>query len=463
LKRQSILKPIFICALLFSSGFTATAWGASDAELTLPEALQLALQNDYAIIAAQYDVEKARLAVKAEALKIFPQASVETSFGYDANKNEFPTNIVITIKETIPSKYHAYGSVVASALDAALWDQVNSECQLQVTQASVMYNTTVLYLNVLKYQKTQTIQETAAQKAHEADLLAQAELKLGQITKPTQLKTESDLAQAEFNLEQNRQNLLLAVRQLGSEIGRPELSQVKLTEPELGIPDQPNYGLFKSEAAQRRLEIQQAQIAIRKAERLLAQANNNTLPALNLSLLQSSKTYNVTAGYNFLSGDISWSAALRENLSELFSDVESNNTFRNRSGITLKWIWKFDFGLAHNLAMQAQLNLNSSRSNQAKVKQDLMFEIDQVASAYQLALLQTATNRRGVPYYEKMLEIKALEFQLGTATKLDLFTAEIDLAQAQVNVIKADYDQMAAYQKLLLAAGRSYPFKSGDR
>ena len=452
--------------------------GAMDGQtVSLEQALDMALKNDSQVFTARNNLEKAKLAVKMEVLKTWPQATITDTFG-DVLQNpmtpsnphynefqQFPNMLTITITETIPTQFNLYGKKVPTSIEAAIWEQVNSEAQFQITQASVIYNTMTLYCNGLKAGHTVRYQEGVVESVRSSLAIAREQLRQNKITKPDELKVENDLAAAVHTLEKNRSDYYLALRQLGNQIGMNDITGLKLMEPSLDIAREIGEpGRIKENAVKKRLEMKQAEITILKAGQQLALAQNQALPDLNFGYTyhNSDRTESLTISYSFLSGDING------NVQKIAGDTNfiqaNNNTYNNNllsvNELTLKLTWKLDFGTSKNQVMQNQLLLANAKKSGAQTKQGIEWEVEQAFAAFDLAVKKVEISRQAIPYYEKQLEIKRLQVKLGMAPQSELADAENNLTQALNQVKNDEYDQFLADKKLRMVSGELYPFQS---
>jgi outer membrane protein TolC len=444
--------------------------------ITLDQTLEMALKNDSQVIMARNNVEKAKLAVKQEVIKTWPQASVTDSYGdilenpIDPHTGEpyftqFPNMLTITITDTIPSKLNLYGKKVPTTIEAAIWDRVNNEAQLEISQANVVYNTISLYLNALKAEKTVIYQEGVAKNSQTSLEIALQQLKLNQITKPAELKIENDYANAVYTLLKSKSDYDLALQQLGNQIGLKDVTRVRLVEPTLNLTDKiSDNQQLKMNAIQKRLEMKQAEIAVWKAEQQLAQSQNQVLPDLNFGYTyrNSDGTESLTLSYSFLSGNITG------NTQKVIGDKSyieaSNNSYRsgipNLNELTLKLTWNLSFGIPQNQVQQSKLLLDNALSSGAQIQQGIEWEVDQADANHGLAIRKNTIAQQALAYYQKQLEIKQLQLKQGTVSQLDVDTAASDLFQAQTQAKSAEYDQFLAYQKLQMVIGNLYPLNT---
>ncbi len=416
--------------------------------ITLDQALEMALKNDSQVIMALNNVEKAKLAVKQEVRKTWPQATVSDSYGdilenpIDAHTGkpyftQFPNMLTISITDTIPSKLNLYGKKVPTPIETAIWDQVDTEAQLEISRANVVYNATSLYLSALKAEQAVAYQEGAVKNSKTSLEIARQQLKLNQITKPAELKIENDYANAVYTLEKNRSDYDLALRQLGNQIGLKDVTGLKLVEPGLDLTVQiADTQQLKTDAIQKRLEMKQAEIAVLKAKQQLAQSQNQVLPDLNFGYTyrNSDGTESLNLSYSFLSGNITGNT--QKTLGDKSFIEANNNNYRaglpDLNELTLKLVWNLSFGIPQNQVQQSKLLLDNALNSSAQTQQGIEWEVDQAGADYSLAVKKNTIARQALAYYQKQLEIKQLQLKQGTVSQLDVDTAASELLQAQL-------------------------------
>lgn len=428
--------------------------------LDLDKAITLALENDSQVLAARYDLEKAKLAVRQEEIKTLPQISLVGEHGYVWDPSQQEQNLTIQLQEVLPTGLRLYGEKTATAVEVSRWDQAAKEKAYQLKRAEVRYNTTVLYCNVLKAKRAVAYREEAAKNAREAAEEAKKQLALGKITKTDQLKAENDLAQANYELEKSRREYALALQKLANQIGVTDPGSLVLDER---LPADPLAGLdyrqLKGEALPKRLEVQQAAITVQKAEQALAQAKNQSLPVLKLTYQNRNRTYSYGLDYSFLTGELTGTAAwqaeesssgrgLTSGLEDLFGTAAST--------IVLELSYSLDFGSAQNRVQQELYNVESAKKNLEQLYRDLALEIDQAISDYELAAAQLKVKQEALPFYQKNVELAQLKLKLGKATSREVSQAELSLLSAQMEVDNAYCDLLTAAEKVKLALGELY-------
>jgi outer membrane protein TolC len=452
--------PIYICLMgILTISLSFHSFAVEGQSLTLDQALPMALEYDSQVATARNNVAKSKLAVEQTVLKTYPQASVVDYQTHDLNGNNSTNTLILTIQETYPTNFNLYGNKVPSDIEAAFWDQVTGEATLRITEANVRYNTISLYIAALEAQKNLEYQERVLKDAESALKLAELQMKQAKITRPDELQAENTVTNARFNLTKYRSDYRLALLQLGNQIGITDPETIQLTEVN---PPVENFDpvKLKEESLPKRMELQQAQISIRQAERTVAQSKNLILPELNLTYYKSdsSSGYGYGIGYNFLSGDITGNVEDRTNSdTSYYKSSNSNSLFnKDRNNIQMTLTWNLDFGINKKQIRQDEIALENAKKSLEQVRQNAGWEIDQAIANYRVASQKVAANQQLLPYYQKQLELKKLAEQLGSATRQDVNDAEQALLQAKLQVDLATYDYILTYQKLKLVTGNLY-------
>lgn len=475
MKVRTIFKILGLILILMVMVFTAGVLAMGTQEITMDQALVMALKNDSQVFSARNNVEKAKLAVQQEVIKTWPQATVTDAVFRDldsSNPQDFPNTFTVTIKNTIQSGFHLYGKSVPTNIELAIWEQINNEAQLKITEANTIYNTISLYLSVLKAKQAVIYQEAIVKASQILVDIAKEQLRQNKITKPDELKTENDLESATYTLEKSRSDYNLAMRQLGNQMGIKDISGLQLIEPASnGFQGFSDLQEIKETALKKRMEMKQAQITIQKAEQQLALSQNQALPDLTFGYSYNyssddkikNRTESLDINYSFLSGNIIGNAQETIGASKYMDNRGNNLTyFSTYSALTLKLTWNLDFGTPQNQIKQNQLLLDNAKRSGVQTQQGVELDVDQAAAAYELASKKVEVSRQAIPYYQKQLEIKRLQVKLGMASQPDLATAENNLLQARNQVKSDEYDQLLAYKKLQMVSGELYPFQNNE-
>jgi outer membrane protein TolC len=420
----------------------------------------MALEHDYQVNSAKNDLEKAKLVVKEKMIDALPQLQIGAEQGENLTTGSDLQNTSLAVTGTIPLNLQLYGKKTASDLERAKWGQQASEADYRISRANLVYNTIALYLNTVKAKRMLNYHEAIVQNSEAKAENAKTQLSLGKITKVAQLTIENDLAKARYELENSRQNYLLNLKQIAQTIGVKDYRSLRLDQniPRAVIEDI-DLEQMPAKALDKRLEILKAQVAVKEAEQERAKAFNEGLPALSLAYQNRSREESYNLEYDFLKGDLIWTAAWQQDYLDDITYGHNDDIFGNsKSQYKLKLSLALSMGGAKNRIKQAGYTLENAKLAYSQTAREIMAEVDEAVSAYELAFLRNTQVEQGLTLYQKDLELTRLKFQLGTATALEVTDAELKMADAQLEIDNARCDLRLAAEKVRLAVGELYDY-----
>ncbi|NLY75172.1 MAG: TolC family protein [Firmicutes bacterium] len=455
------LKPKRYFWLLFSMVLSLACSNSAQGEtlINLDQAVRMALEHDYQLRIAGNNLAKANLVVKGKVIDALPQMELGAEKGKNLSSDADLQNASVTITETIPTNFQLYGQKTASPAEVAKWERRTSEADYLISRAEVKYNTVSLYLNAVKAKRLLDYREAAVESAQAKAENAKTQLSLGKITKVAQLTAENDLAKARYELESSRQEYLALLKQLAQQIGVKDyrsldLDQTIAPRQALEIADEVQ---LQAAALKQRLELQKTQVTVKEAEQELARAVNAGLPVLSLAYQNRSREESYKLEYDFLNGDLSWSGAWQKDYLDDINYGGSDDIFgSDKRQYKLKLSWGLDFGSAKNQIEQARYTLENAKLAHLQATEEIMAEVAEALSGYQLAVLKYNQAGQGIDLYQKDLELTKLKYQLGTVTAFAVRDAELNLLGAQLERDNADLDLQIAATKLRLKLGELY-------
>ena len=449
-------KIYLLFGMVFLFGMTNYVTKAESGALSLNQAISLALEHDFQVQNDRNQKTKSGLGVKEAAKGRYPQATVDYSLQHDLINEENSNRYSLMITETFETGWSLYGSKVATTVKAASWEEVLAGLQFKITQANTIYNTTSLYLQVLKLTENLRLNQLASKNLEKAASIAAERLKLGKITKSDELKIQNDLANSQYELEKCQADRTLALTELANQIGMLDPNQLYLENASKSLETKSfNYVELRNELLKRRLEINQSEIGLQKARRIWAQQKNEILPNVGLGYnyqqLNGSQNQTANLNYSLLNGTLTGNAQTQP-----AEDLRSVHSSQN---LALNLDWKFNYGSSSDRAKQAQLDVDNALNSQKQTIAQVKLDLEKAISTYELATKKISISQKAIAYYQKNLSVKQLELKLGTVTQLEVALVEQELLVAQLNVVSSQYDQLIADQKLKLAAGLLYPEK----
>lgn len=448
---------LFSIVLLLAS--TNTLKAQEETAINLEQAVRMALEHDYQVRIAKNDLEKAKLVVKGTVIDALPKMGIEAEKGQNLSTGADLQNTSVTVTETIPTNFQLYGKKTVSELEVSKWGQQTSEAEYLISRADIIYNTVSLYFNAVKAKRLLDYQEAAVKNSQVEAEYAKTQLGLGKITKVTQLTAENDLAKARYEMESSRQEYLVNLKQLAQQIGVKDyrslsLDQTVTSQPAIDVTD---HEQLQTAALKQRLELQKTQVTVKEAEQELAKAINEGLPSLSLAYQNRSREKSYNLEYDFLNGDLSWTAAWQQDYLDDINYGNSDDIFgAEKRQYKLKLSWELGFGGNKNQIQQAAYTLKNAKLAELQSIEDITAEVDEAVSAYELAVLKISQAEQGIGLYQKDLELTKLKHQLGTVTSFEVTDAELKLLNAQVEANNANSDLRIAAEKLRLKLGELY-------
>ncbi|GBD30562.1 hypothetical protein HRbin32_01670 [bacterium HR32] len=113
----------------------------------------------------------------------------------------------------------------------------------------------------------------------------------------------------------------------------------------------------------------------------------------------------------------------------------------------------YDGGITRERVREAELRLQQLEVLQAQARQRAELEVRQAWLALQQAGPELAAAERAAEQAREALRIARVRFEAGVGTSLELVTAQAQLAQAEVGLAVARFNQNLARSQLLLASG----------
>ena len=444
--------PGILLLLLIVMGTVVAAETPAPTELDLAKAIQMALAADPQVLSAEAGVASAKARVAQEAAKIAPGCTVSVAYGQtpyiDLGMVE-KTNITVTISQNRPGLLpRIIGGRVASAIEQALWDQADAEARLSQARIAATAAAMQKYLAAAKAGELVTLSQGALDLAKEDERVARASLEGGIVTKLDVLKAESNREKAALELQVAMANRRLSLDALLVQIGRPLGGELSLS-PVPPITETPVDAQEKLQAQIEKLrpEIMTARTAVRKAEAVLTESRNASLPAITLSATEQQGNNSITIALDLTSGDVQWDLGGNYGEKENSSEDPSINRPKPDDGLSLglNLTWTpFDGGYRRATTAAAEAALRSAEVARDRVLNELRLELGQRLSDLNAATLRLAQAKRERELAAETRELAALRYREGIGLFSDLGQATQALSQGEFGVVQAGYDLLEA-------------------
>lgn len=427
--------------LLLALVFVAVAQAG---ELTLQEAIRLALDNNLEIRAFRNEIKAGELELKAARGGYFPKIKAEEVFtrtdvpvyafmsklnqerfkmeDFNPAKlnnpsaiNNFETKLSVEIPIWLGGKVQAMERVASHNLSALReeFERKQDEVVLRVYHA---YMDAVLSKNAIK------VSQQSVKDAQEHVRLAESMQKVGTALLSDVLRARVYLSKAEESLEASKNNYNISRKAIelitNKKLGEFDVSDVDSC-PAVDVEE------IKSMALQKRQDIKALQERIKSLEQSYRLALSDNLPQV----------------YAF------GSYSLYSKSAPLGSD---GSGYMVGAGIS----WSFDTGLSTLRNAQSYLEIKRSLEEKLKLLQSsVFFDIEKAYANYQNALHSLRSAEERIKASEEVLRVIELRYKVGLARIIDLLDAQTELDKARLERVQALNACQKAYADLLYAGG----------
>ncbi len=323
------------------------------------------------------------------------------------------------------------GGRISGARNAAQHAQAATEHQLNETEADIVLQVRVAYLNVVLAQRLRTIaadgRRIAAEHLRQVDLFRQA----GTASEFDLLRARVDLENREPAVVQAENLARVAMLELKRLVNLPADAPVTLTSTFDTQPVEVDEGALANLIADRpALLAAREMVALRQAG--LKSATGEWFPTVAAQANLAFYAYPAkVAPPGFSQWRKDWSLALAVS-------------------------WPLFDGFARNgRVSEARALLSEARSQQAMLEEALRVELSQAVGDYQTAVAQLRARQETSRLAQETNDLADLRYRNGLATQLEASDAALVLDQARVNEVQALADYVKSLARLeRLGGGR---------
>lgn len=405
-------------AVLFASAvFMALPLGAraQDRAITIDEAYRLAIANHERVAIAGEDIRQAEADLRKAISRILPNLTAEGSYTrYSAEKG---TGTFITQPESsrnaelrLTQPLYSGGREWATQRQAKL--QIKSSREgLEGTKEDVLRDASRAYYGALKAMKTVEIQRAALKRADERLDVAEARLKVGEVTRSAVLRAEAERAGAEADLIRANNSLENTIELLQRITGVQE--KITVVEPAAQPPVALAAEALVDEALKERTDYSQRTLEERAADEGIKIARAGFKPSLRLE------------------GLYSWRD--QDPVTSFFQENSASATLRLTYPI-------FEGFLRRAELFEARSSLRQAELRRLGLKRDIEVQVREALNNVKAIEALTESFRRQLAFAEEDYRMVFEQFKFGVATTLDVIEAENTLVSAQSSLANAVYD-----------------------
>ena len=298
-----------------------------------------------------------------------------------------------------------------------------------VTDLERVQNETALsvkdqFFNVLRDQEQVAVDQQQVTADQESVRVTQARVTAGAAAEFDLLTAQTTLSNAQQVLSSARNTLTLAQVNLDNLLGLDADTPLSLQVPALPPLNQTFNKITLTQTAYlRRPELRQAVNNVLIARRLVKLAGSSLLPSLSIVGAGNHNGYVASGSHD----TVSLSAVL---------------------GIPL-----YDGGTTRAKVKEAQSDLRSQLITQGQLQENVAIEVRQALSNINDAQTRAASAGLGAQQAAEAQRLAQVRYQNGIGTILDVVNAQAQLAQAQSNLLNAQFDYQTSLAQLTRALG----------
>ena len=394
------------------------------ADLSLDQAIDMALSNDYDIKIAQKDKETADAALDGAKGAQRPSLKASSSLGI-SDEDNYGFSRTNSNKISLSMPLYTGGKnelTIDKAKDEITATQLNFERTKQTTELS----TISAYYDILEAQKVVVVDTETVTNYQEHLNNVQVLYAAGSIAKSDLLSTEVQLVNAQQTLVKDQNTYDVAVSTLKNII------KLKSEEP-LNLVDDAQYQTFDDAlldciayAKANRKDLMKYQVLIKQAEKDVGIAKSDKKPTVDLSISNS------------------WDKQV----------LPSDDNHSLTAGVSASWNL-FDGNVTESKIKQAEIAVEQAQLNFDKQSDAIDLEVRENYLGMREAEKRFNSTQVAINKAEEDYFIAKEKYKAGAGLMLDIIDAQLALTTAKTNYIQAQYDYATYKAKLENVMGMS--------
>jgi outer membrane protein len=399
---------------------------ASVENYTMPEAVQRALSENFAIVSAQASLAGSESA-RGNALSAFGPS---LSAGYTVNRQEHVADDAYSWRISLNQNLFAGFATLASYQKAAL-QRDNAEAALTQARLSLILQVQQNFLLYLKAEENVRSAQDAYNRLAEQLKVTRSFYEVGLRPRVEVLQAEVNVSEAEDLLLQNHNTVETQRARLNTLLNIPLDKEVRYAGDLRHIPFEKSLEQCLKEAGEKRPDLIIARKSVDIARRDQSITRGAFLPELSASASWGS------------TGD-DWKAA------------GSSQTPRNYSswslGLTAS-ISLFESGRDYFNLQRGSHNISKMLADEAQLRQEVIYEVQSRLLDLDNAQKRIAVARKGLEQAAEAYRVAAARYKSQVGTSIDVLDAQARLTDAEASLTNAQGDYLSALAALYAAIG----------
>jgi outer membrane protein TolC len=442
------------------AALAAAAWGVgADTALDIETAIGLALEQNQSLVASALSVRRRALDVRAAGhafdFRVRPSGRLDlrdsdadwqygmradkkliwgTEIGVSGDVRRYPSIVDDDWRSAVRVEFRQplfrdFGRLVhGESLTAAGEHLLAERRRWEQQKADLVMDVVRVFETIVRLEKQIETDKTVLGRLEKLCALTRARERQGRATRVDSLRAELQRGQAVSRLENHRETLLTARRELAELLGLPPGADFEVVPPPLPDLEVPDAEEAVATALRNRMDYAQALENVRTGKRAVRLAKREQLP--ELSLLAWHERYGEDDGFSDsagLDGD-DWFFGLS-------AEVEMNRA-RERTAVE-----------------QAETDVGMYRQSAYVKARAIGLEVQQAISAYRRARTELEISGRNVELAEARAELARRLFEMGRGDSFGATDAQDATIEAQMQWLAARSDASVAGYRLLRSLG----------
>ncbi len=409
MKKQLYWKKQLIALMAGTGLLLGSVAQAAPVELTLDEAVALALKNNSKIKLAEADKKEYDWNLTGKLGLKGPQISYTHTDRWKDLRGDSTTK---TFSNTLGLDLTLYsGGKLEAQIEQARFNQKKYTLGVAKSQQEVKYDATKAYYDVLDKSNTvaYSLESVERYKTHLKNTTAQYEV--GVVAKSDMLATQVSLADAEQALIKAQNGYSVSLATLNNVLGLPHYTEIKVRDNLTYTKRSLTLDESLSRAFTNNLSIAQSGLDIKTAEEGYKVARAGYLPTLKVGLSNSWESPDFPGAKNSVLS----------------------------AGATLSWS-VFDSGITKASVKVAETDMERKREKDRETKDSIALKTREYFLNMEAAEKNIATSKIAVERAEEDYKIYEVRYAAGVGTNYDVMKAHEDLTKAKTNYYTALYN-----------------------
>ncbi|RNC80027.1 MAG: TolC family protein [Balneola sp.] len=440
------MKRILSLALLITTITTATTLGQSVQKITLQDAIQISLENNYLLKQAENNLALADESIRSEYADFLPSLNSSASYSRQTGRQFVQETLTFddvtsqSINGSVSTNltiFNGFENIIS--LRQSQIAQTSAEDRLQREKETVIFNTATRFLQVLlDTQLLENAQENLSYSERQLEQI-QAQVEVGSRPQVDLFNQEATVANNELTVTQNENTLVLSRLNLIRQLQIDPLGDYEFVVPEIGDEQASSanpsaYSLEEliDEALATRADYRTAEANIKNFELQLQLSKTRLIPTVGANASISS---GYSDQYSLFGESVSFN--------DQFFDQRINRTYGLSLSIPIFQNWDRMYNIE-----SSKVNLKNAELGLDDTRLGIIQEVTQAFTTYSAYVKAYEASTKARVASEKAFETEQERYNVGASTLVELTQAQANFVQAQSNYTRDLYN-LVFQEKLL--------------